>query len=39
VEVRRRLIERTGRSNVTVRREKCQAWGHEVCSSRVRWTA
>lgn len=37
MEVRRRLIERTGKSNVIARREKCLAWGHDVCSTRIRW--
>lgn len=37
MEVRRRLIERTGARNVTARREKCQAWGHPCCTTRVQW--
>ncbi len=37
VEARRRIIERTGRKNVSVSREKCQAWGHDICVYRVRW--
>jgi hypothetical protein len=37
-EARRRIIERTGVKNVEVQRVKCQAWGHELCSFRVRWS-
>lgn len=37
MEARRRIVERTGAREVEVRREKCQAWGHEVCCVRVRW--
>ena len=38
MEARRRVVERTGVKDVEVRREKCQAWGHDVCETRVRWT-
>lgn len=37
MEVRRRLIERTGKRHVEARREKCVAWGHDACVTRVRW--
>jgi hypothetical protein len=37
VEGGRRIVERTGVKNVTARREKCQAWGHDACLTRVRW--
>ena len=37
LEARRRVVERTGARNVDVRREKCLAWGHDVCVFRVRW--
>jgi len=37
VEGGRRIVERTGVKNVTARREKCQAWGHDVCLTRIRW--
>ena len=37
VEGGRRIVERTGAPNVTARREKCIAWGHDVCLTRVRW--
>jgi hypothetical protein len=35
-EARRRVVERTGMI-VEVRRERCQAWGHEACTYRVKW--
>lgn len=35
-EARRRIVEKTG-LRVEVRRERCQAWGHEACTYRVRW--
>jgi hypothetical protein len=34
---RQRIIERTGARDVVAIREKCQAWGHDVCVVRVRW--
>lgn len=37
-EVRRRLIERTGARHVLARRDKCVAWGHGACVTRVRWS-
>lgn len=37
VEGGRRIVERTGAKNVEARREKCQAWGHDVCLTRIRW--
>jgi hypothetical protein len=37
VQARRRIIERTGARDVVAIREKCQAWGHDVCIARVRW--
>jgi hypothetical protein len=38
VEAGRRVVERTGVKNVEARREKCVAWGHEACLTRVKWT-
>lgn len=38
MEARRRVVERTGVHDLEVRRERCQAWGHEDCAMRVRWT-
>ncbi len=38
VEAGRRIVERTGVRQVEARREKCVAWGHDVCVTRVRWT-
>ena len=38
VEGGRRIVERTGAKNVEARREKCRAWGHDVCVTRIRWT-
>jgi hypothetical protein len=35
-EARRRIVEKTG-LKVEVRRERCQAWGHEACTYRVKW--
>lgn len=35
-EARRRILEKTG-LKVEVRRERCQAWGHEACTYRARW--
>ncbi len=37
VEGGRRLFERSGLKNVEAARIKCQAWGHPVCVTRVRW--
>jgi hypothetical protein len=37
MEVRARLLVRTGLRHVTARREKCQGWGHDVCITRVQW--
>jgi len=37
MEARRRIIELTHAQDVEVRREKCQGWGHDVCTNRVRW--
>lgn len=37
MEARRYLIERTGVRAPQLFRERCQAWGDEVCVSRVRW--
>jgi hypothetical protein len=37
VEAGRRVVERTGVTHVEARREKCIAWGHDVCVTRVRW--
>lgn len=37
MEVRRRLIERTGRKVIESRRERCVGWGHEACVVRIRW--
>ena len=34
---RKRIVERTGARDVVAVREKCQAWGHEVCVARLRW--
>jgi hypothetical protein len=36
-EVRRRLIERTGVGRTVATREKCVAWGHSACATRIRW--
>jgi hypothetical protein len=36
-EVRRRLIERTGVRQAVASREKCIAWGHSACMTRIRW--
>lgn len=38
VEAGRHVVERTGMRNVESRREKCVAWGHDVCLTRVKWT-
>ncbi len=38
MEARRRLIERTGARHVLARRDKCVAWGHGGCVTRVRWS-
>lgn len=35
-EARRRIVEKTG-LEVEVRRERCQAWGHDACTYRVKW--
>jgi hypothetical protein len=37
MEVRRRLIERSGRKVTESRRDRCVAWGHPDCVVRVRW--
>ena len=37
VEAGRRVVERTGVRDVEARREKCVAWGHDVCLTRVKW--
>lgn len=37
MEVRRRLIERTGRTVIECRRDRCVGWGHEACVVRIRW--
>ncbi len=37
LEVRRRLLERTGKKIIEARREKCLAWGHDVCLMRLKW--
>ena len=34
---RKRIVERTGARDVVAVREKCQAWGHDVCVARLRW--
>lgn len=36
MEVRRRLIERTGRT-VEARRDRCVSFGHDVCVIRLKW--
>ena len=38
VEAGRRIVERTRVRDVEARREKCVAWGHDVCLTRVKWT-
>lgn len=37
MEVRRRLIERSGRTVSECRRDKCVSWGHPVCVITLRW--
>ena len=37
MEARRRILEHTRVKELEVRREKCQGWGHDVCTNRVRW--
>ncbi len=37
MEARRYLIERTGVPGARLFRERCKAWGDNVCVSRVRW--
>lgn len=37
MEVRRRLIERSGRKVLECRRDKCVAWGHPNCVVTLRW--
>lgn len=37
MEVRRRLIERTGVTILEVRRDRCVGWGHDACVVRIRW--
>jgi hypothetical protein len=39
VEARRRMLEHTNAKDLEMRREKCVAWGHELCATRVRWRA
>lgn len=36
-EARRRIVEKIGGLTVEVRRERCQAWGHEACTYRLKW--
>jgi hypothetical protein len=36
-EVRRRLLERSGLTNVVARRERCVGWGHENCVVTCEW--
>ncbi len=38
VEGGRRLVERSGKTNVDAGRTKCQAWGHPTCVTRIKWT-
>lgn len=37
MEVRRRLIERSGRKVIESRRDKCVSFGHPLCLVRIRW--
>lgn len=37
MEVRRRLIERTGVKVLECRRDRCVGWGHDACVVRIRW--
>lgn len=37
LEARRRVLEKTGVTITESRREKCIAWGHDVCVARYRW--
>lgn len=37
MEVRRRILERTGLSDVSAHRERCVAWGHDACEVRLTW--
>lgn len=37
MEVRRHILAKSGLRNVTAIREKCQAWGHDVCVTQIRW--
>jgi hypothetical protein len=37
LEVRRRILERTGLSDVSAHRERCVAWGHDCCEVRLTW--
>jgi len=37
--VRLRIIERTGVKSPTATRDKCQAFGHDSCVVRIRWSA
>lgn len=37
MEARRHIVALTRVHDLEVRREKCQAWGHDVCCNRVRW--
>jgi hypothetical protein len=37
LEGRRRMMEVMGMREVELRREKCRAWGHATCETRVRW--
>ncbi|MGZ3453002.1 MAG: hypothetical protein ACXVEF_25570 [Polyangiales bacterium] len=36
-EVRRRLLERSGLTNVEAHRDRCIDWGHEACVVRLEW--
>ena len=38
MEARRRALERMGAVDVEARREKCQGWGHDVCTHAFKWT-
>lgn len=37
MEVRRRLLDRTGRTIIESRRDRCIGWGHDACVQRIRW--
>jgi hypothetical protein len=36
-EVRRRLLETSGLTNVQAHRDRCVGWGHEACVVRLEW--